>query len=417
MAKNHKKSKAKAAGNHTDKQVWNNTLKILKETCAKLAGPEVFAGFSKLCILRIIGTRYPAINMRAAANSGIPAPLLKELNSYFKNMLIREPYQCATGESIALNTYMREGLMLLHYIECMEELGIVPAKELAEAFSPYQREGEYYLKAVRTVVQIMCRFCTISSDWSKSIFVYDIGLLCALGGEAPNNEILVKAHKPEVRFLKLESHNRELIRAGWSDFSGNVNWLQTEPQKLGFITNENQPADVYIQRHALQRLQERISLVPGLMHEAIYDTFRDQDFEWHKRSEKRIISYKVQGKKLGYLVCSFDEGIIIIRSFLFLTNSGTPEGNKLSELTKLAPLDKQYLGIDTLPGFAGFDFSKDPALAGLFTQSGCQDLLDLTDLIPFSKSQVREQDTESLLKYLGTRVDERVNDRGKELSA
>ena len=340
--------------------------------------------------------------MRQSGKCDIPATEVNTLNEIFKNMLAKEQFLTITGDFISLSTYLREGLMLIHYYELMEELGVPPNDLLKSAFDPYQRHSEAYLNGIRTVAQILCKFCVIMTDWSSHIFVYNINLLWAFGTENSTNEIGISTVKPEIRILKLEDHSRELLRVGWSGFEGTVNWASIAPHKLGFKCEPycTEPANIYIQRHALQRLQERVGLVPGLMQEAVFETFRNEEIFWHKRSEKRLVEYRIMEKKIGYLVCSMDQGTIIIRSFLFLTNSGTPEGNKLSELTRLAPLDKQYLGIDTLLGFAGFEFSKDPSLVELFTQAGCADLLNLSTLTKFTKSEVKGQDAELLLKYL-----------------
>lgn len=91
---------------------------------------------------------------------------------------------------------------------------------------------------------------------------------------------------------------------------------------------------------------------------------------------------------------------IIIRTFLFLTNDGTPDGKKLSELTRLQLLDKQYLGIDTLAGFMKFWIAKDEALSALFTEAGCESLLDLHVLERFQVSELTAKDPLYLLKYL-----------------
>ena len=45
------------------------------------------------------------------------------------------------------------------------------------------------------------------------------------------------------------------------------------------------------------------------------------------------------------------EGKIVIRTFLFVTNNGTPEGKKLAQITGLQKLDKKYLALDKLSTF------------------------------------------------------------------
>ena len=70
----------------------------------------------------------------------------------------------------------------------------------------------------------------------------------------------------------------------------------------------------------------------------------------------------------------------MIRSFLFLTNDGPPEGRKLRALTGLAKYDKKYLGIDKLSTFTAYRIHEDEALSALCQGAGCSSLLDSRNL-------------------------------------
>ena len=61
-----------------------------------------------------------------------------------------------------------------------------------------------------------------------------------------------------------------------------------------------------------------------------------------------FIEYRYENVKLGYLIVSLIEGIAVIRTFLFLTNSNTPEGRNLHENTGLEAIEKRYLSLDKL---------------------------------------------------------------------
>ncbi|MEJ2881035.1 hypothetical protein [Pedobacter sp. GR22-6] len=402
MGQKAKTQKGKAAGQYTEQQVLNNSLKTFKEVCHKIAGPETFKQLSPISVSRIISNRYPALRMRATDQIQIPPARTKHLNEIFKNMLNNETCTSPRGETMSLSTFHREGLMLIHYLTLVEGENQTLGSALREIQQNYHQHSEYYLKPIQDLIHILWKFSIIMTDWNERLFTYNINETCGMRGLDGNNEILISAEKPKAKTLKLESHPRELVQVGWTNFEGKITQLRIKPKWIGFREDpkSNDYCEVYIQKHALLRLQERIGLVPGLMHEAVYETLRKKEKTWHKRSDKRIVEYKIIDKKVGYLVCSFDEGVIIIRSFLFLTNTGTPEGNKLSELTSLEPMDKKYLKIDTLLGLAGYNIAHEPRLKELFTNAGCQDLLDLADLTKFSKSSVHEQDTESLLKYL-----------------
>ncbi|MES2455001.1 MAG: hypothetical protein V4594_05660, partial [Bacteroidota bacterium] len=111
-------------------------------------------------------------------------------------------------------------------------------------------------------------------------------------------------------------------------------------------------------------------------------------------------SFPYMIKNLDTLVCMIHEEMVVIRTFLFITNDGTPEGKKLSELTRVQLLDKQFLGIDTLAGFIKFRVADDPILKALFKEADCESLLDLTVLEKFLVSDVTVKDPSVLLNYL-----------------
>jgi len=83
--------------------------------------------------------------------------------------------------------------------------------------------------------------------------------------------------------------------------------------------------------------------VSGLVHHAIFELFEGTDFVCFRKGPASLVSFSLFDKKLGYLVCGLFEAKIVIRSFLFVTNDGTPKGKRLSELTQLQRLDKKYL--------------------------------------------------------------------------
>ncbi|WP_158991691.1 hypothetical protein [Mucilaginibacter sp. L196] len=54
-----------------------------------------------------------------------------------------------------------------------------------------------------------------------------------------------------------------------------------------------------------------------------------------KLVDGHLLPLQIMGKKLGYIIVDVLEDKLIIRTFLFLTNDGTPEGRKLAQITKL----------------------------------------------------------------------------------
>jgi hypothetical protein len=108
--------------------------------------------------------------------------------------------------------------------------------------------------------------------------------------------------------------------------------------------------------------------------------------------------------KVGYLVADLKDDKLIIRTFLFLTQNGTPEGNKLVELYGLGKLDKSFLAMDKLSTFLTTDMCSDSNLSEIFQQAGCQYLLDIYDnkkIKDMSYDHIKEFNVNEIIKYLG----------------
>ena len=191
----------------------------------------------------------------------------------------------------------------------------------------------------------------------------------------PYLELQVHSTKPEVISYTIDGNNRPLYRVGWGvkdDFQWSA--LKLKNIKLeGY--NINIPVDVYIQSHALHRLEERIDCLcyPFLQYQ-LYITLKNPEiinFEGNS-----LLEYKINDTKYGYFVLEYIEGIIVIKTFLFLTNNGTPEGKKLKEISGLNKLDKQYWAIDKLSTFLSKEFINNESLKELFTEAGCKQLFE-----------------------------------------
>lgn len=68
---------------------------------------------------------------------------------------------------------------------------------------------------------------------------------------------------------------------------------------------------------------------------------------------------------------------IVLRTFLFLTNNGTPEGEKLHEHTGIMKEDKMYLTIDKFSSFIHSDIKYNDHIKDIFIKAGCQSLFEV----------------------------------------
>ena len=92
---------------------------------------------------------------------------------------------------------------------------------------------------------------------------------------------------------------------------------------------------------------------------------------------------------------------MVIRTFLFITFSGTPEGLKLSQITGLNMFDKKYLSIDKLSTFMKADIRENPVLADLFTRAGCGDLFQTDRIMNYVNTKNESSfSSDLLIKYM-----------------
>jgi hypothetical protein len=137
------------------------------------------------------------------------------------------------------------------------------------------------------------------------------------------------------------------------------------------------PLPVYIQQHAIKRLMERTGcVIPSMGNMILYLAIMYRKITPMK-GNRILIACSTDGLKFGYLLAEVIQGILLIRTFLLLTNIGTPEGDRLAKLTGLQVDDLKYLSIDNLQGLASSDIDQNEEICSLFRAAGCGDILEL----------------------------------------
>ena len=96
-----------------------------------------------------------------------------------------------------------------------------------------------------------------------------------------------------------------------------------------------------------------------------------------RNNDKFFIEYWLNVHKLGYLVASLIDGIVVVHSFLFLTMNGTQEGDRLWQQLRLQKPDKQHLGIDKIETFLHTDIQHDVELRSILEECGCGHLFNI----------------------------------------
>lgn len=396
-----KKKRQVKSDPQTAQQLFLHTQQTLQMVCAHMIGPGYFEKLSKQMVVNLVQRRYRSLRMRSVSELRLDKEEMTMLNEIFLEHLVKTEVLSLTGERLELASAMRDGLVLSVIVETALRQGVSIPAAVAGAFAPYFLTEPFFLDLLHEVLGVAYRMGIILSDWGNKVFLHNVYSLAVMRPEGLDNVLAIDFGKPETAYVRVDDKRREVIRVGWANHKGSIDYVYVRGRKTGLTHREDQrKLAVYIQRHALQRLQERLGLLAGMVQEAIYRQFRTGDIRFFKKTGTSLIELRVMEKKLGYLVCVLAEEKVVIRSFLFVTNDGTPEAKKLAELTRLNVLDKKYLGIDTLAGFASFEISKNVQLAAVFTEAGLGELFELEALAKFIKPAVKENGVEYLLNYM-----------------
>ena len=211
---------------------------------------------------------------------------------------------------------------------------------------------------------------------------------------------VVKSQSINFVFEKL---SRPAFRVGFPNVNEGISWAQIAPSAWGSEEEDaDKKLDVYIQSHALIRMRERIDGLPEPMCVLnLNQSINVNPVVTVREDKDLLIEYRIEGLKIGYVVATRQKDIVVIRTFLFITFSGTPEGLKLSKITGLNMFDKKYLSIDKLSTFMKADIRENPVLADLFTRAGCGDLFQTERIMDYVNTKNESSfSSDLLIKYM-----------------
>ena len=171
-----------------------------------------------------------------------------------------------------------------------------------------------------------------------------------------------------------------------------VDGLEIKPVNFrsNVIENENL-LHVYIQDHAINRLKERLDLPIGKRHlmEFLGRSLADPVVVG-KDGDSFLIEYRLAGYKLGYLIVSNEGNYALVRSFKFITMTGTPEFKSITKKLRASKHDMTYLKLDQLDSMLFSDLFQDEKMKEILTSC---DLGHLNELAETIKSDLREYET------------------------
>jgi hypothetical protein len=203
------------------------------------------------------------------------------------------------------------------------------------------------------------------------------------------NNYYIHIQKPETLSIEIDGKKRSIYRVGVSFPFEGITWLTITPDELGINGIMNQfPLKIYIQQHVIERYNERLGLDFKYFEYFSINTALAEKEIYPSDDGSYLFAVKHMSIKVGYLKADIIGDMLLIRTFLFITNNGTPEGKKLSNLIGVQKEDKKYLGIDKLSTFINSDIGENEKLKEIFCNAGCDGLFELKKHLAKNQDQV-----------------------------
>ncbi len=389
----------------------NEFFRKLENMCKTLNVHHIFKLIPRKLLDHLYERRVQTVRVVASPDCDIPASVMNNFKIIISEILKWQMVPVNKEKSININlndylsTFSSVILILLAFEKDDYDIRIV--NTIKEALKDY---NDFFLKdhtAINAIAAIIKMVSTYESDISHKMYWTSFELLTFYKNRSGNFRFLtVHSIVPEKKYFTINGYSRQAMRVGWSEtypeyHFGYVN-LTAEQLNLKTSFNKLQLA-VYIQSHALQRLSERLDGIPeGSLHFHLYVSLKHFTQVNRDKNGNLLFSMIVFDQKVGYLLADIIESDLVIRTFLFLTNSGTPEGDRLLELTGLAIEDTKYLEINKLSTFLESDIESNERVKNIFIKAGCESLFKLDrDILEKESEFFRKPKAEFILDYLG----------------
>lgn len=243
-------------------------------------------------------------------------------------------------------------------------------------------------------------FSMIASELNKYLVHIKVQLASETStGQIKGLEFELNAFPAEQKKIQLYGNTRPAYRVGSCAYEMLYpTWVAVRRclfEKPTPFNNIDIP--VYIQMHAINRLTERIdTLSRDCMELYVYLSFQTPRIQFFRG--KVLVDYIYSQTKLGYLLVEIVDNVVLIKTFLLLTNEATPEGEKLKELTGLSKIDMKYWNIDRLSTFQKTDIYENEELKLIFKKAGCGNLF--SKAVNYLEEEEHLHVAENILKYL-----------------
>jgi hypothetical protein len=193
--------------------------------------------------------------------------------------------------------------------------------------------------------------------------------------------ITISSVAPRVSKVEINGNKRIIYQIASQSVNDETDWASISAAKLSNLYEGNkEELPIYIQSHALVRYISRVSPIDETVGQCyIAMSIRNEEPFIYRRNVLFPIYY--QNFKLGYLIAKPVGDILVISTFLFVTQHGTPEGDKLEKLSGLSKEEITYWNIAKLEVFASKVVTPEEGIFTLFKECNLDYLFDAAKCI------------------------------------
>lgn len=328
---------------------------------------------------RIYLIRCHSLSIFPAEGNAIANNLVNELRQILSAWLKKEFIVLQKfNQTISIDDFLTIGLTTFYIGQIFKDDDFSKAPRINAALSAFCTDPEPYEEYNNRLIGIFTTIGSCLSNIGDHFYWMNYEIDIAENGKSGvTNRVEIHKSIHQSRQFIFNGKRGPAVRLGWAHPCEGLQWTELNPSLFDVKNlSPDKPIPVYVQSHALIRLSERLdSIIPILAQYHMYLSFQNPHVSYDNY-HNLLIEYQIFGIKTGYFRVDIVDGIAVVRTFLFLTQSGTPEGNLLWKNTGLQKLDTKFLALDRLSSFMTSDVGGNLQIRKIFQDSGCQSLLE-----------------------------------------
>ena len=394
-----KKKKKKANPRQQQAEHRKAYLRKTNELAARLGVDNFIASLSSDQLYHLYELRIRGITLRSESPAITPK-VMSEIKRLQAEMF-REYHVTLTEDGPKVLTYeFLTSVITLYYFLDMEG-GLKTDEALRSQFAAF---ADWVANEDGPFQRLHDLLWYLTLDWCELTHrLYWLSHNFEMSGCHVSNNLRLDTVQPEQRRVRLDGRTRTVYRVGWALPSAGPQWVSVSASLFDDPAAQGlDELPVFVQSHALHRLEERLDCTPRNQQQLhLYVSLQEPEVV-KGPTGKWLIRFYFNSFHLGYFLADIVDGILLLRTFLFITMDSTPEGYALQQVLGLAAVDKKYLSIDRLSTFFISDIREHPDLKEHFVQAGCNDLFrfNIEQVLPEHRIELGDR----LRNYLDTGV-------------